>query len=116
MCIRDSGKPKEMDDNIKNKRKRNTREVDHYVRKFIEICNAITKCDWTKSLLPLIQIDLDVTSTIALIDSGSTRTLISQKLADKLFEHNLVTVSYTHLDVYKRQILSRVLNHYILTL
>ena len=40
--------------------------------------------------MPLIQIDLGVTSTIALIDSGSTRTLISQKLADKLFEHNLV--------------------------
>ena len=40
--------------------------------------------------MPLIQIDLGVTSTLGLIDSGSTRTLISQRLADKLFEHHLV--------------------------
>ena len=79
-----------MYDNKKKGRKRNSKEIDPYVRKFIGKCNAITKCNWTKSLLPLIQIDLGVTSTIALIDSGSTRTLISQKLADKLFEHNLV--------------------------
>ena len=52
--------------------------------------SAINKSNWTKSLLPLIQVDLGVTSTIALIDSGSTRTLISQEIADKLLEHHLV--------------------------
>ena len=95
MCIRDSlrtGKPKEMYDNNKRKRKRkrNTKAIDPYVRRFIEKCNAITKSDWTKCLLPLLQVDLGVISTLGLIDSGSTRTLMSQRLADKLFEHNLV--------------------------
>ena len=55
-------------------------------------CNAINKCDFSKCQLPYIQVDLGVTSTIGLIDSGSTRSLISQQLADKLFKHNLVYI------------------------
>ena len=109
--------------------------------------------DSSKCQLPYIQVDLGVTSTLGLIESGSTRSLISQELANQLFKHNLVkrsqsvnircatankqnlmikliitfkvkiknltwyfpmlvcdelgpeliSVSYTHLDVYKRQ-------------
>ena len=40
--------------------------------------------------LPYIQVDLGVTTTLGLIDSGSTRSLISQQLADILAKHNLV--------------------------
>ena len=76
-------------------KKNNKRKLDPYVKKFIDKCNAITKCKFNKCQLPYIQVDLGVTSTLGLIDSGSTRSLISQQLADTLAEHNLVKRSQT---------------------
>ena len=72
------------------KNKKGAKEIDPYVREFREKCNTINRCKWKKNLLPLIRVDLGVTSPIALIDSGSSRTLISQELADILAKHHVV--------------------------
>ena len=107
-----------------NKNKR----IDPYLTRFIEKRNSIGACKTSICQLPYVQIDLEATNTLGLIDSGSTRSIISQQLATVLDSHNLIkrsqnvnikcatankqnlkisrsitAVSYTHLDVYKRQ-------------
>ena len=53
-------------------------------------CNCIGTCKTSICQLPYIQIDLGATNILGLIDSGSTRSIISQQLATVLANHNLI--------------------------
>ena len=89
-CVFRSIKRKGINTDHRKKPKKINKRIDPYVVRFIDKCNSIGTCKTSICQLPYIQIDLGATNTLGLIDSGSTRSLISQQLATVLANHNLI--------------------------